>query len=533
MQLVLVVGGAVTDYDIDIDPVQVALSSAGFADLQVWASQIYSGLIGSLGDASGMAGDDDAGHAFGAVYDPAAQKVSDALAKSVAYMGGAANTLYTMSANYLVADAQVLNGMRLPAQLPASSNPDCDSEPRPVEIPTAVGHQNWAVRHIIAKFWPQGDPDALRQAGRDWQRLAGLLTTLGLEGDRHVAPVTSESQASDVKAFEASWQRVHIDCTVTGPVLNTLSTTAHQLSQACDTYAQKIDSLRSHLTHMAELAGGVAAVGIGLTILTLGVSDAAAAGGEAAIVSEASAAALAMTAELEADAELAVLTEAAAIVDAAAARIVIPAVVTAAVAGTTVLLDAATASAAPGPAGLGTQPLPRDPGSPFPQLPTAGQAAVRQWMLSMQGQGRSTPALQPTTGKPKIDARRAYQLRVAGSTEYNLYTTVPNGKGGERGMNADGVRASDGAAVDAKYVGTQKSCTSPLRLGNVDNVPSYVYESAEKAQKDEIMRYGAAFKDPRNQVNHMEIITNDAKAGAYFDVLLAAEKVPGETRIVP
>ncbi|MGQ4511721.1 restriction endonuclease fold toxin-2 domain-containing protein [Streptomyces sp. DW26H14] len=519
---------------MDIDPVQVLLSSAGFADLQVWASQIHSGLIGSLDDAAGMAGDDDAGHAFAALYDPAAQRVTDALGKSVAYLGGAANTLYTMSTNYLVAEVKLLNGMRLPTQLPAGSNPGCDSEPRSVKIPTAVGHQNWAVRDIIAKFWPQGDPDALRQAGKDWQRLAGLLTTLGLEGDRHVTPVTAESDASDVEAFGASWRQLHIDCTVTGPLLNTLSTTAHQLSQACDTYAGKIDSLRSHLTHLAEIAGGVAVVGIGLTLLTFGGSDAAAAGGEAAIAAEASAAAVAMTAELEASAELAVLAEAAATVEAAAARILVPVVVTTAAAGATMLLTSTAASAAPGPPPVpGTSPLPRDPLSRFPALSATDQAAVVRWMQTMRNDGRTSPSVLPTTGKPKIDARRAYQLRVAGSTEYNLYTTVPDGKGGQRGMNADGVRSSDGAAVDAKYIGTQKGCSSPLRLGNVDNVPSYVYESTEKSQKDEIARYGSAFKDPRNQVNHLEIITNDTKAGAYFDALLAAGKVPGETRIVP
>ncbi len=150
----------------------------------------------------------------------------------------------------------------------------------------------------------------------------------------------------------------------------------------------------------------------------------------------------------------------------------------------------------------------------------------------MHADGRTSPAPAPTSTKPKINARRAYQLRVAGSTEYNLYTPLPNGKGGQRGMNADGVRPQDGAAVDAKYVGQQDSCRSPLRLNNVDNAPSYVYASTEKGQADEVVRYGEAFKDPRNKVNHLEVITNDEKAGAYYDAMLAAKGVPGETRIV-
>jgi hypothetical protein len=57
-------------------------------------------------------------------------------------------------------------------------------------------------------------------------------------------------------------------------------------------------------------------------------------------------------------------------------------------------------------------------------------------------------------------------------------------------------------------------------------------ESTEKSQGDEIAKYGSAFQDPRNKVNHLEIVTNDDKAGAYYDAMLAAKGVPGETRIV-
>jgi hypothetical protein len=99
-------------------------------------------------------------------------------------------------------------------------------------------------------------------------------------------------------------------------------------------------------------------------------------------------------------------------------------------------------------------------------------------------------------------------------------------------MNADGVRYQDGAAVDAKYVGQQPSCKSPLRLGNVDNVPDFVYESTEKSQITEMTKYASAFQDPRNKVNHLEIITNDDKAAAYYQAMMAAQGVTGRTRIV-
>ncbi|WP_159393372.1 restriction endonuclease fold toxin-2 domain-containing protein [Streptomyces rimosus] len=514
--------------EFHVDPPQMLVSSAGFADLQAWASQIHRGLIGSLDDAAGMAGDDKAGHAFAAKYDPAARKVANALGKAVAHLGGTANSLYTMALNYIKADADVSASMMKPQQLPQSSGPRCDSEPRELTVPTAVGKANWAVREIIARFWPQGDPDKLRQAGRDWQRAAELINRLGLEGDKQVRPVITGSRGKAVDTFADNWRRMHVDCTTTGPLLNTLSTTAQQLSESCNAYAQHIEELRSDLEHMAEVAAGVAVVGIALTFFTLGASDAVAAGGEAAIATEAAIAATTMAASVETSAELAVLAEAAAVVDSAAARIIIPAATTTAttLAAAQVANAATTTPAAPG------QPLPPDPASAFPLLPPLQQHQVQQWMGQMHADGRTSPAPAPTSTKPKINARRAYQLRVAGSTEYNLYTPLPNGKGGQRGMNADGVRPQDGAAVDAKYVGQQDSCRSPLRLNNVDNVPSYVYASTEKGQADEVVRYGEAFKDPRNKVNHLEVITNDEKAGAYYDAMLAAKGVPGETRIV-
>jgi hypothetical protein len=100
-------------------------------------------------------------------------------------------------------------------------------------------------------------------------------------------------------------------------------------------------------------------------------------------------------------------------------------------------------------------------------------------------------------------------------------------------MDADGVRPEDGAAIDAKYIGQQNSCRSPMKLGNVDNVPDFVYQSTLKGEAFKMDKYASAFQDPRNKVNHLEVITNDPKGAAYFTALMVANKVPGETRVVP
>ncbi|MFD8707030.1 restriction endonuclease fold toxin-2 domain-containing protein [Kitasatospora sp. NPDC059648] len=211
-----------------------------------------------------------------------------------------------------------------------------------------------------------------------------------------------------------------------------------------------------------------------------------------------------------------------------------------------VLAGAGDTAAAPGPkpppftVTPGMPPLPHDPTSPFPVLPAAQQAAIRAWMAQMEQDGRTFPAdgphapASPEKPDPKINARRAYQVRVAGSTEYRLYTTVTDPKdGSELGMDADGVRPEDGAAIDAKYIGQQKSCKSPFRLDNEDGIFQFAYENTMTGESKKLEKYASALKDPRNKVNHLELITSDAKTSSYFQALMTAQKVTGRVRIEP
>lgn len=533
-------GGMVSGFEVH--PPTMLVSSAGFTDLENWGRQIHLGLIGSCDDAAAMAGDDDAGHAFGTKYDRVAAAVVNGLGRAVAQLGGTANGLYSMAMNYIRTDANVAASLMRPYDLPSASDPQCEQDPRQVTLPSTVGHNNWFVRDVIAKFWPQADPDKLRQAASDWQRAAELINRLGSEGDRQVQPVTASCQARAVDAFAANWQRMYVDCAVTGPLLNTLSTVSHQLSAACGSFAAQVDKLRTHLEHLAEIAGGVAVVGLGLTFFTLGISDAAGAVGEGAIAAEAAAAAAAMTAELSASAEIAVLAEASAVVDAAAADLIPVADVSlggAAYASAATPM-ALTSMSTPVPGVIG--PIPPDPASPYKDLTPGQQAEFRAWMAQMKTDKRTKPVSMPPpfsakTGKPtkqQVKDARAYQLRVAGDTEYSLYTTLHNPKtDGPASMNADGVRPQDGAAIDAKYVNQQSGCSTPYRMSGVSNTPAFLYKQVESDQEWEMQRYASAIKDPRNQVNHLEIDTNDPQAAAYFEAMRQANNVPGQTRVVP
>ncbi|MFB6887736.1 restriction endonuclease fold toxin-2 domain-containing protein [Kitasatospora sp. NPDC056327] len=531
-----------------VKPADMILSSAGFTDLHNTAAQIYRGLVLALDDVAGMAGDDDAGKKFAAKYEPAAQKLVDAMAAAVGQLGGTANGLYTMAVAYIQTDADIAASLMAPQKLPASPSPECDEEVAKAKLHSAVGHNGGgAIHDLLKQFWPQGDPGKLRRAAAAWKNFASLVSRLGVEGDKRVQRVTASSTSSAVTGFAQNWAKMHDGCATQGPLLNSITNTAFKLGQACEAYAKEVEDLRDTLETLAIAAGIVAGAGIVLTVFTLGGSDLAAAGGEAAIAAEAGTAAVAMAAAVEGSAELAVLAEAAAVVDGAAASLIpVGAGALATATAAVVLAGAGDAVAAPAPkpppftVTPGMPPLPHDPTSPFPVLPPQQQAAIRAWMAQMQQDGRTFQANGPHAPKPpdkpdpKINARRAYQVRVAGSTEYRLYTDVEDpATGRELGMDADGVRPEDGAAIDAKYIGQQNSCKSPFRLDNADGVFEFAYENTMEGESKKLEKYASALKDPRNKVNHLELITNDPKASAYFQALMTSQAVTGRVRIEP
>lgn len=409
------------------------------------------------------------------------------------------------------------------------------------------GVRGLVVSEIISRFWPQGDPARLRKASADWATAATMIGEVGDYGRDQTIKITAACRGSAIDRFQANWAK-------TGRAITALSKAAGQISSACSVYATEIDKLRSRLQQLAEIAGGVAVGSVALTFLTIGISDALGAVSEAAILAEAAAAAAAMTAELSASADVAVLAEAAEIVDQAAAAMIPVAATAASFSGGgglgTATLASYTAAVPPGPAVAYAGPVgPIPPPTPqvFPNLSPAEQAEFRQWMAQMQADGHTEPAYTPNPGVgPKTNAERAYQIRVAGRTEYQLYTTVhkkdtaknkdlPGDERDEATMWADGVRPQDGAAIDAKYVNNPnaESCQSLYNIGNVSKVPDVVYSSAVGEQQYEMLRYASAVTDPRNHVNHVEVDTNDNRAAAYFQALMWMNSVPGQVRTVP
>ncbi|WP_306322163.1 restriction endonuclease fold toxin-2 domain-containing protein [Streptomyces sp. CC224E] len=124
-----------------------------------------------------------------------------------------------------------------------------------------------------------------------------------------------------------------------------------------------------------------------------------------------------------------------------------------------------------------------------------------------------------------------YQKRVAGSPERGL--PLPSGWPKPSGrLMADGLRATDGAAVEAKYV-KQEGC-SPRTLNNMNKSNGRIWETnMYNGDLKEMAEYGKAMTVPGNKVRFVEVNTNDAESLAYWRFLMATNHVEGYARHTP
>lgn len=532
-------------------PDVVFAASVRFLDIQRFVRDIASGLVGDLHRSAGMAGDDDAGRAFAARYQPAAV----ATVKAIGVLGGLAGAisgrLLTMAWNYLLAEDAIAVSFRAPAMglegRPKSSQYDCDPGSQHQQLPEVVGHNNWAVDHLVTPFWPQGDPDKLRAAGRTWRKAAQLLAQVGVDCGKAVQPLYAECEGPALDAFAAYANRVlgYQDCS-TGisagsPLLPNLVGACQQLAAVCERYAHLLEELRGHLKRIYAAGAAATAIGIAASVVTLGGSGVAAGAADAALAAEAGAAVAEAVAAVEAEAL--VIAEAEAILARAAAslagELVVPAVTMPAAltrvelpedsrvdpAGTRAELAAVTGAASTGivlalaPAASTGLPWqwekPIAPPVPpvYPPLSPLEQREVKTWAQQL-------PKRAPAYGTPDdID----YQRKVAGSPEFQL-------PAGEEQVWADGVRFEDGAAIDAKHVRDPRCTTRTLEgLRRSD----FFAQKMLGDDIDELERYREAVHDPSGKIRLLEIHTDYEPSVAYWEFLRTRHHVPGYVRYTP
>lgn len=98
-------------------------------------------------------------------------------------------------------------------------------------------------------------------------------------------------------------------------------------------------------------------------------------------------------------------------------------------------------------------------------------------------------------------------------------------------MAVDGIRPSDGALIDAKYV-RQVGCT-PRTLDGLEsaNIATGFIAPTDRA---ELAKYDQVLSNPANsEARYLEIDTNDQEAVGYWQFLAAEQGVKTNVRYVP
>ena len=493
---------------------------------------IEAGLAGDLRVSAGMAGDDRTGHAFAAKYEPAARIVVAGVGSAEQAIGVTASKLLATATDFPAADNRAAGRLAPHAATESFAapppQPDCEPQNAAAQLPMVTGSARVHEIPVIGQFWPQGDPDKLRDTALVWQAAANLIDDAQRDAEQHAAPVPVLCSGDTIAAFTSYVRRIYaadpsgdIVLAASQPLMENLSAGCRQLQRLCEQYADAIDDYRHTLIGIGVGAGIVTIAGAALTVFTLGGSDAAAAAGDVALTAEAAAAADAF-AIAEADlAASAAVAEAEAVLAATLAKL-------AAAGAFTVAAVAATpgsASAAPGsgPVLTGTPlsmpasvtPLPPiAPSGVFPAYSPPEQVAATAWAATL-------PTRDPNYGTADD---RAYQVRVAGQPERRV-----QGIDGSSQW-ADGYRPQDGALVDAKHV-RDPTCT-PRTLAAVQEQQFATKFTLPKDEK-EIRDYQAAIMNPSNHARYLEIDTDDPVTIGYWQYLTASNTLPSDVRYVP
>ncbi|WP_329456341.1 WXG100-like domain-containing protein [Streptomyces sp. NBC_01497] len=274
-------GGGGGSQSIDLYPDDLNAVAGKFATGQNDLDTAASALNAALQSAAGMAGNDDYGHNFARKYDPAAKALFHTLSAGIRAIGQASEALVTTANNYLKADhhSNAAKGKGAPKLYPWPLVVTDIMYPDPA---SAVGPGHSSVPSVIAKYWPNGHQDKLRDAATAYRTASTAIQGIGRSLHGQVQSLTDNNSDDSVRAMAGFWAKIWQDGGNTGKApLSAAHDACDKLASACDKFAHAIDE--AHSSTEEKLAGaGIAvglttAVGVLLTVVTAGASDAGAA----------------------------------------------------------------------------------------------------------------------------------------------------------------------------------------------------------------------------------------------------------------
>ncbi|WUH91652.1 hypothetical protein OG900_17100 [Streptomyces sp. NBC_00433] len=499
----------------------------------------------------GMAGADDAGHDFAKVYRSAAAETLDQLGFS-AYMIGESGAGLMRSAREFIGqeDATAASFMaRQPDPTFQMGDPSRGCSERFVglgeDLPEVVGETSFADQYLSVgnaggRF--RGSPDKLRDVAGTWSRAGTVMARLlvDAQGCGHTADKAHSGLAAD--AF-----RAHFTAFVgfspppalaqqDEPLVANVVAACDQLAQACLQYASHIDQALSAIAH--DKANPFHMDAPWSDPLFGGNGDD---GGLKDLVRD--------------DPWIHALGDVAHALDASRGRVkipngsrpgprpwyeppLLPFPVPLPEPVPVPLVLASYPGAVPGllPAAYNPinqaipfrPPLPPAPGVTKPLSP-ADQRAFTTWVNGLE------PVTFSGGGGNPANPVNVYQYRIAGYPE----RVIPITGGPKPALAADGMRSSDGYAVEAKHVTNPNKCwrySSTLQLMEMTDPktgkPLDRREFLVDKDRGELFEYKLAIKQ-YPQLRGVEIDADDPDSVAYWSTLLTEQTVPGYARYVP
>ncbi|WP_157887696.1 TNT domain-containing protein [Frondihabitans sp. PAMC 28766] len=271
---------------LDVEPEDFVTSSSSASSAARAAASAGSRLRSALSGSTQMAGSDPAGLKWAAQYDQVAADAVRGLDSLETVLGQVSAGLAVTGLNYATADwlSAGHSGYAPGYSVPSLPGAICSSPP-----PSSAGGSRKSsipgfeyVANFIGEMWPDGDTGKLHAAKSAWGSFADDLDSI---------------RSGDITRIKSGLDGNHtpelptIDSTITsiGTAAGKLADEARNLATACGKLATEIDHVHQQteqvLNSLVEQLAATAAVGIGLTIFTAGLSDGAAAlagGGEIA-----------------------------------------------------------------------------------------------------------------------------------------------------------------------------------------------------------------------------------------------------------
>lgn len=269
---------------IDVTPQNVADAAKDFAKAQNDLSEVWSRVSDALNANGGMAGNDEVARRFNEKYDPGVQAAWKAFEKAIVTHGGISTGLTTTANNFIKADHHSAAGKS------RGSPPLFPREPVFSDVyitapASAVGPGHSALPGPLARFWPNADTGKVRAVASAWHAAASDIDGINARVNGTIAGLKTWQTDDTTAAIDDFWGTVYQPGNPRTVLVGTQQI-CKALGDACDTYAGSVDAahskMKSALVKAGIAIGVTTAIGIGLSFLTFGASDAVAGEADAA-----------------------------------------------------------------------------------------------------------------------------------------------------------------------------------------------------------------------------------------------------------